>query len=344
MAWQRTKPVASTNVESAAVRANFQSIDQCMLGRNLVCDSNFLIWHLLNRMAHWAFSGTGTLSRETTTVKNNKTSAKIVYGGSGTDKLVQECLHNSTTAGYFAGIPFSAGCWIKSNTASCALKIDDGTDSESTASDGTDTWEWVTVTHTVDASPTKLSLELNMTGAGIAYFSMPTFILGPIPPQHPIPSHCMVTELSYQKDGDPPATGLVFQKTFPRPFQVNHVQIDPQSANASTTPWIMDVQQWASTAFFSMFFSSERPQVSTGKSRGGGAPSLSATATGDVAGAYHHSCFQPHFGTGMSSGGELKLLVAGAGTSTGVKTPVVNIRCLYFPNPWDAYSSYDEYR
>jgi len=344
MAWNRNKPVASTNVESPAVRANFQAIDQAMWGRNLACDSNFLIWHRINRMAHWSFSETGDLTRETSVVKNNKHSAKIVYGGSGTDNLVQEFLHNATTAGYFAGIPFSAGCWIKSNTVSSGLRIDDGTDSEITASDGTNTWEWVTVTHTVDSSPSKLSLDLEISGAGTIYYSEPTFVLGPVPPQHPMPSFVTTAVIAYQKSGDPVSTGPLFQDTLPRPFQIVDCQIEPLSANASTTPVIVDLLQYGATAFYSMFKSTERPQVSTGQSRGGSQPSLLATATGDLVGAYHHSCFQPHFGTGLSTGALLKVMIAGAGTSTGVKDPVINIRCRYFPNPWDSYSSYDEFR
>jgi hypothetical protein len=344
MAWQRTKPVASTNVESPAVRANFQAIDQALMGRNLACDSNFLIWHLYNRMAHWTFSGTGALTRETSTVKNNKHSAKVVYGGSGTDSLSQKFLHNATTAGYFAGIPFSAGVWIKSNTVSCVAKINDGTDSTSTASDGTNTWEWVTVTHTVDASPTQLSLDLDITGAGTVYYSMPTFLLGPIPPQHPIPSYVTTPILAYQKPGDPPSTGELFRISLGRPFQVIDAQIEPVSSNASTSDFVVDLQQWASTAFFSMFKSSDRPTVSTGKSRGGGQPSLAATSTADYAGAYWHSCFDAHFGTGLATGALIRAMVASIGTSTGVKLPMLNVRCRFFPNPWEGYSSYDEYR
>lgn len=345
MAWDRTKPVASSNVESPAVRANMQAIDQAMWGRNLACDSNFLIWHKYAQMAHWPFSGTGTPSRETTTIKNNKHSAKIIYGGSGTDKYVQEFLHNATTAGYFAGIPFSAGCWVKSNTVSAALKIDDGADSGSGVSDGTNTWEWVTVTHTLDASPTKLALEMNITGAGTIYYSLPTFVLGPIPPRHPIPSHVVTPVILQRAVGDPPSTGVFMNFHLNRPWMIIDAMLEGVSVNGSTTPFILDLLQYTGTASLSMFKSTDRPTMATGVARGVSQPTLSGTASGAYAGAYHHACFIPTFGSSAPGGGQCKLNIDQSGTDTGGPlNPVLQLRTLHFPNPWEAYSSYDEYK
>lgn len=353
MAWDASKPVASSNVESPPIRSNFQAIEQSLYGRNLFADSQFLMWHKENDLAHWRKSATGTFTRETSTIKFGNNAVKLVYGGAGTDSLDQFLLDDATQLAFLAGIPLSMGCWIKSNTASCFLRMSStAADEVTTASTGTDTWEWLTLSgfNVASSSLTDLKAGVKVTGAGTVYISHPTLVLGEIPPQWPIPSAAQVGTIALPMAGDPVATGVQIRFSGKTPLMLDSVLLQAISTNDSTTPWIADVQKYTGTGWVSMFLSADRPTITTGKVFGGNEPSLSATSTGIYAGAYSLATILPLFGTstdtstGKLDNAEFRLVVADAGTSTGVKNPLINSRWLWFPRPLIVNNTWKEYR
>jgi hypothetical protein len=342
MAWQRTKPVAASNVESSPVRGNFQAVDQSLWGRNLVPDSMHQIWPGKNELAYWTKTNF-TMTRELTTIKEAAQSIKLVYSGAGTDILQHMLISVGGLIAPFQSKPFSWGLWVKSNTATAGFSMDDGVTSTNTLHTGGNTWEWITGTKTLSASATYLALKILQSGAGTTYVGPITVVAGSIPPQSHIPSHVKYALLGYQLSGNPVSTGKKLTIVHGRPYMVKDVYVESLTANNTTTPLIVDVRQYAVGAgVVSMFLSSELPTISTSQARGSFPPSLSATTT--AAGAYHKACFDGLSGSTLATGSMLWLNVNQAATSSGHNTPSVFIRCLTFDHALEAYRAYNEFK
>jgi hypothetical protein len=283
------------------------------------------------------------MTRETTEVKEAPQSIKLVYSGSGTDVLSHGLLDNAAQAAYLASKPFSWGCWMKSNTASAWFQLGDGVGETQSAHSGGNTWEWITGTHTMNASPTAMAFAIKQNGSGTTYVGPVTLVAGPIPPQAHIPSHSQIAAWGYQIAGDPPATGIVCHLGHNRPFMVKHVFVDCNTQNNTTTPLKFDIYRNYSGQFYSIFLTGGRPTISTGQNRVGAVPSNSVTATGTTfAGSLHNTVFtQTDTSPKEPSMNRLRIACTQTATATGVENPTVLIRCLSFPHPLEAYRGND---
>ena len=149
---------------------------------NWVQNDIFIIWAKGDAVAPTSFTlTTVACAREASTKKVGAMSVKLTRSGSdGT--LAQDVLNSgsmSAAGAYFKSRTFSFGAWVKTSVASHArLQLDDGvTTSETSYHTGGDTWEFLTTTHTLSASATKLTVLMESKNSnGDAYFSGCTVI------------------------------------------------------------------------------------------------------------------------------------------------------------------------
>ena len=197
MAWDNTKPAASSLLSSAELRNNWDALQASLFGTNWVADPNFYIWsqETANGAAaqtsppdHWKLTGTGaTLQRcgsgltDTSDAGTSGWAAELTYG-SATAYLSQDLLDAIPTA--MVGQAVSAGAWVKSSTSSAArLYLWDAV-AGYTYSDyhtGGGAWEWLTVEEFTVAGSVALSFGLELS-SGTAHLQGSTVLLGAIPP------------------------------------------------------------------------------------------------------------------------------------------------------------------
>lgn len=125
----------------------------------------------------YTLSGTGaTIAREGTTVKVGDYSAAVTRVGNDVTLY-----HDLTTYADYQGRKVTFGCWVYATVASRArIAISDGVGStNSSYHTGGSSWEFLTVTHDVDGSATRLRVEAQVnTGNTTAYFDGSALNLG----------------------------------------------------------------------------------------------------------------------------------------------------------------------
>jgi len=117
--------------------------------------------------------GIGAVEQEDTIKKIGSYSLKLTRNGA--DCTVYSSPYASEEAGadYFKGRKVTAGCWVYATVADRArINVYDGVGATySSYHTGDSTWQWLTVTHTVDNSTTGLRCRFVLnTGDTSAYF------------------------------------------------------------------------------------------------------------------------------------------------------------------------------
>jgi len=261
MAWDNTKPVASSLLSSAEVRANWDALQASMFGQNWVADPNFYIWsrETANGAAaqtaapdHWKIAGTGaTLQRcgagltDTATPGLDGWAAELTYG-SATAYLSQDLLDAIPTA--LVGRPFSAGAWVKSSTASAArLYLWDAVAGYTYSSyhTGGGNWEWLTVSGFVVAGSVALNAGMELS-SGTAHLGGLTVLMGTVVPLYHIPCASMVGTWTHTAAGTP-APGYVLPGivSFLRPVFILGATL---TGNANPTSGVSRVEIYSSRA------------------------------------------------------------------------------------------------
>lgn len=129
----------------------------------------------------WTNSSLITIARENTIKKIGSYSAKLI-GNSLYDGLV------STPSDYtrYLGRTLTLGCWVYSDIANDAtIKIVDSESESMAVHQVVNEYEWVTITHTVDASATSLTIKLYpsiVNASNEAYFDGAILVEGSICP------------------------------------------------------------------------------------------------------------------------------------------------------------------
>ena len=331
MSWDRTEPAASSYLQSADIRSGWEALDEGLHAVNLLADPTYLIWPAGDAAdpAHWVSSGAGvTIGREVTIVKAGVTSAQLTYAAA-TVYLDQDILPAGDYDDYFDGKDFSFGAWIWSDSIDAKIGIDDGSDnSYSDTHAGDSAWEWLTGTHTIDASATEINFRHKLAAAGDLYSSWPTVIKGSIPPMEPFWPRVIRGSLSTTLAGDPLGTGTeLWAGTLGRPFIVQDVQIEAISDNSVDQAMILDVNQWNGSAWVSMF--STKPEIAANVRSGGEQPD----------GTYQMRCFKAGFGT-TNAFARIGIDCDQAAVS-GAKNPTVFIRALQFQRPQEILLGFD---
>jgi len=89
----------------------------------------------------------------------------------------------------FKGLSVALGCWVYAPDTNVVLRISDGVGStDSSANTSTNTWEFLYIARTIDASATRVRAELRPTDtAGDFYFDGAVLVPGTEPPRTAMP-------------------------------------------------------------------------------------------------------------------------------------------------------------
>ena len=141
--------------------------------QNLLLNSGFKLWTSGTSVAPdgWTLTGSGSIAREGTIKLIGSYSSKITSDADG-NYLEQE-MHTIRGVNYWKGRTVTLSCWVYAADASNAkITIADGVGSTSSAfHTGGSGWELLSVTRVIDASASKVELQLNCDGnTKIAYF------------------------------------------------------------------------------------------------------------------------------------------------------------------------------
>jgi len=137
--------------------------------KNLLADwGEFEDWELgaSDSPSGWSKNGTPTIARESTIIKFGTYSLKLV--GTGASQYLYRAIDNGTD---YAGRTIKLGVYVYTAGAGVTISLADGVGTtNSDAHTGGGSWELLTVTRQIDASATKLEVELNIPNGITAYY------------------------------------------------------------------------------------------------------------------------------------------------------------------------------
>ena len=153
---------------------------------NLLDNGDFKLWPAGDSSAPggWALAGAGAgVALEATEIKTGLYSAKITYGSAAA--FLQNTDFNDTVfVNDLKGKTITAVCWAKTSAAGVGriIIVDDSSTTSSSYHTGSDNWELLTVTKTIDASTTNITIKIRTESAGFVYFDSVMIVEGSICP------------------------------------------------------------------------------------------------------------------------------------------------------------------
>lgn len=157
------------NRTSKENRAIIEQLVDGAIGQNLLPNSDFRAWSAGASAAPdgWTLQGGGSIARSADSKRGNY-AAEITYSAS--DTYLES--DSEPAYAYFQGNEVTVGFWVKTSTAAIArVIIDDGVGTSASGyHTGGGAYELLEVTHTLDGSASKLTMELHVEGAGSAKF------------------------------------------------------------------------------------------------------------------------------------------------------------------------------
>lgn len=355
MAWNKDKPEASAYLVSADIRANWAALADQALGRNLLGDPDYHIWAAGtsgNAPSWWNISGQtsgGNIARYVSTtsitVPGSNSAVNLNYSSAALELFQNVLSTGDITTSIKAtmdGQAISAGVWVHTASADCKLVMHGPSSNVLSSAIGTGSWVWVTKTLTFASSTiTRAGMGVRVNSAGATYVSQPTLVLGPIPPNYPMPGVVVRGDVGTVISGDPVAltTDAEGQFVFSHhlPFKVERVDIRAITA-VTTANMIIDCQHNSGTSYASIFSATSNTTK----------PQLSATCSvrsngAEPDGAYRWRCFAADADGKTDTDAEMNfdvIQVAG----TGGKNPTVIARCLSYQPPLQAWRSVGNYK
>ncbi len=327
----------ATTTRWRAAHSTTGDVTSASVGPNLLGNPDFLIWPAGDAAApaYWAIVGGGdaTLARDTGETVHGHFGLELTWVGASTT-VAQHIFNTGDFPGAtWEGKHFSIVCRAKATTINQArIEINDGV--ATTVSDfhtGGGDFELLAVTHEISPSATQIRVGMTMAVTGnVIIFDFPTAVEGLIQPDGPRPCPSSTGTLGFLLPGDPVLTGtsLIIYSN-PRPFFVNHVQVQALSA-VSGTDLVIDVNHWDGAALQSIF---------------GGAKIILAQASshqrqGKVPdGTYRYRCFAAAFGSARVADGEVSVDIDTA--PTGGKNPLVELRGIQYQRPYESLLDFD---
>ena len=138
---------------------------------NLITNGDFELWSAgANAVPDgWTLAGSGTITREASTIKLGTYSAKLT---SATMIGIYEYIHTVKGILYWQGRTVTFSCWVWCDTANRArLRIGGSAETFSSYHTGNSTWQLLTVTKTIESNAPYVYIGCNQeTGNGISYF------------------------------------------------------------------------------------------------------------------------------------------------------------------------------
>jgi len=140
---------------------------------NLLSNGDFENWSAGTTVAPdgWTKTGVGSsIAREGTIIKLGTYSAKLTRVTN--DTTIYQSVHSTRGIEYWKGRKITFGCWVYATVASRALvNISDNIgDSASSYHTGNSTWQWLSVTRTIDASANTIDLYCKITSDDTAAY------------------------------------------------------------------------------------------------------------------------------------------------------------------------------
>jgi len=262
MAFDPTKPAASSALSSAEVRANFAALHASLMGVNLIADPGHYIWPQetsngasgqTNPPAHWALSGTGaTVQRcgtgltDTTDYESGGWACELTYG-SATARFYQNLLDAIPDA--LIGHSIAFGLAVKCSTGSAARPFVYDSATGYTYSDayhtGGGSWEWLEVVHEIGNGSTLLAgVEL---ASSSCHVQGATALLGDIVATHPVPAPVVVGTYGVSVAGEPASAQYGTQTILPgRPFLFTGLGLSVDTAPSGGT-CVVNVRRYTSS-------------------------------------------------------------------------------------------------
>jgi len=301
---------------------------------NVVLNETFIIWAAGDSSAPsgWTLAGTGAaVARAGTSLAdtNRKVGdfcAKLTYG-SATLTLSQDVLPTAafSRVNHLQGATIGFGAWVKSSAASQArVYITDGVTTTYTSyNTGAGAWEWLSSTHTLSGSATRLTIGISVESgaANPAYFSGPTLVFGPIAPEGWRPTPNTVGTVFFPAAGAQSTGTAKSWYTFNRMGIVKHIECNLRTAPTGATTFKIDVNKGGNSMLASViaFTASDK--------NAGKAPD----------GTYANYCFA---GNTLSSGttitDELTYDIDDVGSTVAGSDLSVKIRVLVYLDPFES--------
>lgn len=311
--------------------------------KNLVANDTFLIWPAGDAAApaHWTLAGSGAAVARTgsglgdTTRKVGSFAAKVTYG-SATATLTQALLDSAVfgTADILKGLySIGVGCWVWSATGSIArIGVTDGvTTTRSSYHTGNSAWQWLPLTaiHPISGSGTKLEVFCEVGGAGSAYFSGFTSVLGNYLPSLWIPSEKVRGSIMLPVAGTL-TTGVKGYYAPARPILISDVQLFAATAPTGAK-LIVQVASWDGAAFQNMF--TTPPEVEISGFHGNAVPD----------GTYRYRCLSSqHASAAPAAGGFLRTEITQVGSTIAGADLFIHIRGMQYKQPLEDFLAYND--
>jgi hypothetical protein len=301
---------------------------------NWVENDDFQIWAQGDAVAPTGWTlDTVACSRETTEVKVGAQTAELVHSGSD-GSLYQDILPSASMSAYgdyFQERSFTFGCWVKTSVASFArIQLDDGvTTSESSYHTGGGDWEFLSTTHTVSATGTRLRLKLQVINtSGTAYFSGACALPGSLALSEWVPCPTVYGTIAWKRAGTAIVEDDIDRFVFQRPAIIKDVQLYATTGPVGAA-LITEIQKYDG-GWSDMY--STLPQIDDGDEAGdGGIPD----------GTYSHRCFEGKSGgTGTESGVDHALIrwnISQVGSGTAGATVACLVRAMVYQRPQEAF-------
>jgi hypothetical protein len=301
---------------------------------NVVLNETFIIWADGDSAAPtgWTLAGTGAAAARAgtglgdTTRKVGDFCAKLTYG-SATLTLSQDVLPTAafSRVDYLRGTTVGFGAWVKSAVANQArIYVTDGvTTTYSSYHTGAAAFEWLSLTHVISGSGTKLTVGISVesSAGNPAYFSGPTLLLASLAPTNWRPTPNIVSTVGWTLQGSQTVGTTKGAYIFNRMAFVKYIQCSLQTAPTGSTTFKVDVNRTATTMLASAV------TFTAGDKATAKAPD----------GTYSQRCFP---GTNLASGttltDQLSFDIDAVGSTIAGSDLNVLVRFLEFVDPFES--------
>lgn len=270
---------------------------QSTLSRNLFHDSLTMLWPDGDAAAPsgWVLSGTAaavaragsgggsyesSAPGDATTPKYGKFWMKLTFG-SAAAKLTKNIISSGafTFGPGFKGRKFQLGVRVKASVASLGkITVDDGVTQTSTFHTGSGNEEFVTVSHTVSSSATKLDVICEASQAGTAYFGCLTLTLSDVALTDWISERWGLLIIGQQQRGTAAVASLIneFRHNFQFPAIMVDCRLKCKTAPATTAIIVRPAKTSATYPY------ATQPSIAAAATTGNRAPE----------GTYANRCFK----------------------------------------------------